>query len=238
VIRTIVLDKIDSTNSYAKSLKDFDGKLTVIRAYRQTAGRGRSGNAFFSDSPGGLWVSIIAPITDISTHFTHNRAISIAIFEALINPHREDPPITIKWPNDIYWGDRKVAGILLENIPGRTDALIIGFGVNVNMAVDTFPEHLRDKATSVWIETGRDRSTDDMLDDIVGRYRYYADDDPAAAHRTYCNSLYKKGCRAAVGQHTGTFVTVEIDGRLRLDTNHGTELLASGTLRFLDDGGE
>ena len=237
MIRHIFLDETDSTNNYAKSLKDFDGGLTVIRAARQTGGRGRNGNTFFSDHPGGVWASIITPITDISTHFTHNRAISLAILESLKKSGGNNAQVSIKWPNDVYWGDKKIVGILLENIPEKTDALVIGFGINVNIAVSDFPAALKDIVTSVLIETGREWPLEDLFEDILNGYSQYVNGDQAAIHKLYCDNLYKKGCRATVDQYAGTFVTVDIDGRIRLDTGHGEELLSSGTLRFLGDGG-
>ncbi|MCL2218424.1 MAG: biotin--[acetyl-CoA-carboxylase] ligase [Chitinispirillia bacterium] len=236
--RYIFLDEIDSTNSYAKSLGDFpeDGTL-VIRAGRQTGGRGRGGNLFFSDNPGGIWASIVTPISDISAHFEHNRAVSLAILDALKHIGGLNAPVLIKWPNDIYWGERKITGILLENVPGRPNRLIIGFGINVNMVMGDFPEELRARVTSVREETGTEAPLDRLLEDIICRYIQYLNNaDLAAVHKLYFNNLYRVGAKAVVGRHTGTFVAVDTDGRLRLATDSGDVLLSSGTLRFLEDG--
>jgi BirA family biotin operon repressor/biotin-[acetyl-CoA-carboxylase] ligase len=263
--RYIFLAETDSTNTYAKSLwagggvggqgepdsadgtisddgpvefvpaNDFLGDtLTVIRAGRQKHGRGRDGNDFFSYMEGGLWVSVIAPVTDISAHFEHNRAISLAILETL-KLHAGGAKISIKWPNDIYWGDKKIAGVLLENVPGNSDVLIIGFGVNINVDINRFPKDLRDSVTSVQSETGGALFLDSTLDGIIEMYRKFIDSGQAAVHQLYLENLYKLGHRANVGKHTGKFVTVEPDGRLRLETEHGGELCSSGTLRFLGD---
>ena len=257
--RYIFLAEVDSTNSYAKSLwagggqegaggggqeqgpvefvpaHDFLGDaLTVIRAGRQTRGRGRGGSDFFSDIQGGLWVSIIAPVADIAVHFEHNRAISLAILETL-KPHCGSAEISIKWPNDIYWGDKKIAGILLENVPDNGGVVIIGFGVNVNVDIGRFPKHLRDSVTSVSDETGEPLFLDSTLDSIIEMYRKFTNGDQAAVHQLYLDNLYKLGHRATVGEHVGKFATVEPDGRLRLETERGEELCVSGTLRFLGD---
>lgn len=267
--RYIFLDEADSTNNYAKSTKDFpNDKLTVIRAGRQTGGRGRGGKSFFSNHAGGLWVSIVTPVNDISTHFKHNRAISLAILESLKNITGKDTQVLIKWPNDIYVNDKKITGILLENIHDNPNMLIIGFGINVNTGIDDFPEGLRDSATSVLMETGREIPLDLLLDDVISKYCKYADNgDQAAVHELYCNNLYKRGCLSVVDgripsgcenfggmllpggaslqdakkngsahHHTGKFVTVDIDGRLRLETDSGDVLCHSGTLRFLEGG--
>jgi len=265
VNRYIFLTEVDSTNTYAKSLwagggsggqaeaapadgagsehglaefvpaNDFLGDaLTIIRAGRQTDGRGRDGNTFFSDIEGGLWVSLITPVADISAHFEHNRAISLAILETLKH-HSGEAKISIKWPNDIYWGDKKIAGVLLENVPDNNGVLIIGFGVNVNTDVGHFPKNLRHIVTSVLAETDSALFLDSTLDSIVDIYRKLITGNQAAVHKLYLDNLYKLGHRAAVGELTGKFVTVESDGRLRLETEHGDELCLSGSLRFLGD---
>jgi BirA family biotin operon repressor/biotin-[acetyl-CoA-carboxylase] ligase len=262
VKRYIFLAETDSTNTYAKSLwagggqaepgsaevagsddgpvefvpaNDFlGGALTVIRAGRQKRGRGRDGDEFFSDMEGGLWVSVIAPVTDISAHFEHNRAISLAILETL-KSNGGGGKVSIKWPNDIYWGDRKIAGVLLENVTGNSDVLIIGFGVNVNVDINRFPKHLRDSVTSVLYETGGELFLDSTLDSIISMYRNLIRGEQPAVHQLYLENLYKLGHRAAVGEHAGKFVTVESDGRLRLETEHGDEFCSSGSLRFLGD---
>jgi BirA family biotin operon repressor/biotin-[acetyl-CoA-carboxylase] ligase len=238
--RHIYLNEVDSTNTYAKSLNGLsDGELTIIRAGRQTGGRGRNDTSFFSDHPGGLWVSIVTPISDISTHFEHNRAISLAILESLKSIAGRDAPITIKWPNDIYWGNRKITGILLENISNNPNVMIIGFGINVNMGIDDFPGHLRDHVTSVRIETGHEVPPEPLLEDVINGYRQYLDnDDPAVVHKLYSGNLYRRGARAVVNQYIGKFITVDMDGRLRLEMDNGDVLLPSGTLRFLKDSGD
>jgi BirA family biotin operon repressor/biotin-[acetyl-CoA-carboxylase] ligase len=233
-MKRVLLDSVDSTNSYAKSLGGFpENELTVIRAIRQNRGRGRGDAAFFSDHAGGLWVSLVAPIADVSAHFEHNRAISLAIRAALIECALSgNARVSIKWPNDLYWGERKIAGVLLENIPQNPNALIIGFGVNVNIAQDDFPGDLRGVVTSVLMETGEEYVLDALLERILQEYNFIIKHGPKGAHAVYAGNLYKKGYPAAVGRHSGTFVTVEIDGRLRLDTANGPVLLSSGSLRF------
>jgi BirA family biotin operon repressor/biotin-[acetyl-CoA-carboxylase] ligase len=234
-MKRILLDAVDSTNSYAKALgRNACDEVTVIRAIKQSDGHGRNGKPFFSDHAGGLWVSLIAPIADISAHFEHNRAISLAIRAALLECQAasNETPVSIKWPNDLYWGERKIAGIMLESSTQTPNALIIGFGVNVNIAQDDFPGDLRRRATSVMMETGEEYVPDAILERILQEYEFIIKHGPKGAHSVYTGNLYKKGYQATVGQHRGTFVTVEFDGRLRLDTANGPLLLSSGTLRF------
>ena len=133
VRKFIHLENIDSTNLFGRSLEDIpESGITVIQADNQSSGRGRLGNSFFSSHSGGLWVSIITPISDLSRHFQFNRAISLAIHDSILKLF-PDSPLGIKWPNDIYWAERKICGILLENHLFHPEFLVIGFGINVNI---------------------------------------------------------------------------------------------------------
>jgi BirA family biotin operon repressor/biotin-[acetyl-CoA-carboxylase] ligase len=229
----ILLDDVDSTNNYAKSLKEYpDGSMLVIRAKKQCWGRGRGDNTFFSDHDGGLWVSVVAPVSDMLSHFEHNRAMSLAIAESLRGIDK-NAPVKIKWPNDIYWGGKKIAGILLENIQKNPNALIIGFGINVNIKQTDFPEDIRESATSVLIETGTVQPIDKLLEDILIGYIWHRDDDQEAVHKLYLDNMYKKGHPAVIDGYVGIAAAVEPDGRLRLEVSGGhSRWFSSGTLRF------
>jgi BirA family transcriptional regulator, biotin operon repressor / biotin---[acetyl-CoA-carboxylase] ligase len=226
---------IDSTNTFAKNLKDLPRKgITVICADRQTAGRGQRQNSFFSGKAGGIFASVVSPIADISSHFMFNRAISLAIFDAL----KDTSPkalLAIKWPNDIYWGDKKVCGILLENVPRSEHHIIAGFGINVTITRDTFPDDLHDIATSVVIETGKKRNIYLLLRNILERFWKYLSLDPAAAHLLYSNRLYKVGANCEVNGQTGVFKGVREDGRMRMDVGGNEILLMSGPVRFINN---
>jgi len=147
--------RITSTNENAHELESFPDKgIFIIQADIQTKGKGRRGNSFFSDSTGGLWITIVTHIGDLSQHFTFNRSLSISIAETLIEQYPSDN-IKIKWPNDIYISDKKICGILLEMHRKRNDILIIGFGININTSRNEFPSELQSTATSLSIETGK-----------------------------------------------------------------------------------
>ncbi len=232
VERFYPLAEVDSTNRYAKGIKGEPSRgLFIIQADRQTSGRGRRDNVFFSDHSGGLWVSIMAPVKDLLNHFEHNRAIALSICETLKENFPADN-VTIKWPNDIYWKDRKIAGILLETIPSKQTCLIIGFGVNINIAHDEFPYNLQETATSVFIETGIHSSLSSLLVQILKKYNQYISLDQAHVHKKYLAYLYNLGYLAMVDGTEGVFRGVESDGRIVLDTIDGLKYLCSGTLRF------
>ena len=225
---------LSSTSDTARSLSEFPQEgLYVIQADRQTAGRGRSGAAFFSNVEGGLWASIVTPVGSMDEHFIHNRALSVGLCQAVEASCGHPGACTIKWPNDIYWSGRKLCGILLENHSCRQNMLIIGFGINVNLSMNDFPQELRSIATSVLIETGRRLSLSQLLNETILQYHanltLIADD----IHRTYTGRLYGLGRAVEVDGHKGIFEGVEPDGRLRLNKKQDVVYIMSGHLNFL-----
>ena len=225
-------NSIESTNTFAKTLKDLPTEgIAVICADKQTAGRGQRQNTFFSEAKGGVFASIVCPIEDIGSHFNYNRAISLAIYDA-VKITCPKARLSIKWPNDIYWGDKKLCGILLENIPQSSGHIIVGFGINVNIALKTFPDDIWDIATSLLIETGKKNNEYVLLRKILEWFWRYQALDSAAAHLLYVNRLYKEGSDCEVNGQKGVFEGVLEDGRMRLKTGDKEILLSSGPVRF------
>jgi len=107
---------------------------TVIMADDQFAGRGQQGNTWVSKAGLNLTFSIYLRPTFLPLHrqFDLNIAVSIGVNQALA--HYVDHDVTIKWPNDIYYKDQKIGGILIENTVAGTllKGSIIGIGLNVN----------------------------------------------------------------------------------------------------------
>ncbi|KMQ50111.1 Biotin operon repressor / Biotin-protein ligase [Chitinispirillum alkaliphilum] len=230
----IFFESINSTNSFAKTIKTLpDDKLLVIQSAKQTCGRGRNSKQFFSDSEGGLWVSIVAPVPDISTHFIHNRAISVAICQS-IQKHCPEFPVRIKWPNDIYINGKKTAGILLESTPFSPKHIIIGFGINVNIGMNKFPPELRNIATSTLHEMKKEIAPEVMLEDILTKYNYFCSITEEQVHHLYTSHLYRIGSTVQISGICGIFETVREDGQIRIVTAQGVKHLNSGTLLFRD----
>ena len=115
-----------STNTLLKELIAKGQEPKFIYAGYQTAGRGQTGNSWESEEGKNLLCSILLP-PDKNLYFL-NIAVGVAILRLL----GED--FTIKWPNDIYYGDKKVAGVLVENaiIGNEVKYSIAGIGLNVN----------------------------------------------------------------------------------------------------------
>ena len=227
------LDEVDSTNLYARRLSRYpaDG-VTLIAADRQHAGRGQRGNTFFSAIDGGIWASLVAPLDDLSSHFVLNRAMSLAIFDMLV----EAAPglsAAIKWPNDIYVEDRKICGILLETLQRERRYLVTGFGVNVNLGAPDLPRSLRATATSLQIETGNSYSIPALLYATVSAFERYRLMPVSEAHEKYAKRLYGVGRRVRVGDIEGIFRSVGEDGRARIAGADRVYELCSGPVRFV-----
>jgi BirA family biotin operon repressor/biotin-[acetyl-CoA-carboxylase] ligase len=132
----IPLESIDSTNSYAKQLiatqKVAEG--TLVTAREQTAGRGQAENVWHTEPGQNLTASYILYPTFLAAdkQFFLNMAVSLAVRE--LCEEAINGEILIKWPNDIYHRNKKVAGILIENtISGsQLSSSVIGIGLNVN----------------------------------------------------------------------------------------------------------
>ncbi len=132
--------ELDSTNRYAKALAaDRQDVRALITAEAQTAGRGRMGRSFYSPRGTGLYFSLVFPAGDLSKSLTLTCAASVAVMRAV--KELTGKQLGIKWVNDLFYRDRKVAGILAEGVTvgGRT-AMVIGIGINVGEA--TFPSEL------------------------------------------------------------------------------------------------
>ncbi|MEN9699783.1 MAG: hypothetical protein RLZZ301_981 [Bacteroidota bacterium] len=150
-IEILQFAELDSSNNYAAKLIDA-GRCqsgSVIMADFQSAGRGQQGNVWQSDSQKNLLMTLAWQPVNLSVH----EQIKLSWFFALMWVkclQRFGLDAQIKWPNDIYVGSRKIAGILIENQLSGTHLYwsIVGMGVNVQQ----FPENLA--ATSILEETG------------------------------------------------------------------------------------
>ena len=136
------LDSAESTNNYALNLlrekQPFEG--TVVRTFRQTLGRGQRQKQWESEDFSNLTFSIIYyPVfLSVSRQFQLSKAIALGVADFVKSVVQTDPDsyrdVKIKWPNDIYVGKKKIAGILIENsVSGnKISSAVIGIGLNVN----------------------------------------------------------------------------------------------------------
>jgi len=161
------LELVDSTNNYLKSL-NADKKISegyLICTKEQFAGRGQRENFWESQIDKNLLFSfIISPIfLKIEEQFILSKSVSIAIAN-FISQHTTN--VRIKWPNDIYVGNRKIAGVLIENsVKGsEISSSVIGIGININQ------EHFNKCSTnpvSLKILSGKTYNIKDLLHSLI-----------------------------------------------------------------------
>nr|WP_297436361.1 biotin--[acetyl-CoA-carboxylase] ligase [Thermococcus sp.] len=154
--RILRLEEVDSTNEYARRMAPDVPEGTVVVARRQTSGRGREGRSWASPE-GGLWMSMILKPKKVDPRlvFTGALAVGDVLDEFGIRSG-------IKWPNDVWVGGKKIAGVLTEGKAGRY--VILGIGLNVN---NSLPAELRETATSMIYLTGVEVPLDKVLERLV-----------------------------------------------------------------------
>jgi BirA family biotin operon repressor/biotin-[acetyl-CoA-carboxylase] ligase len=167
-LKIIKLNAIDSTNSFLKEMGQNSAleNLTVVVTNEQQKGRGQVENKWISEPFKNLTFSVFT--NDIDLEIKHqkylNFAISLAIFKTLSN--HKTPNLSIKWPNDILSANKKICGILVENIikGAKITSSIIGIGLNVHQ--EKFPDSLKN-ATSLKICTNTEYDLDTLLIEII-----------------------------------------------------------------------
>jgi len=167
---------IGSTNAYAKELAQQGGaEGSLVIAEKQTKGQGRMGRQWYSPSYKNLLFSIIfRPPFSIDRVFSLNMLTALALVDAIHN--MTGLKALIKWPNDVYLKDKKIAGILTEFSADkkRVEYALVGIGLNVNWDIRGKPE-LNHLAASLVKEIGHPVSRVDLLIKILefleGYYR-------------------------------------------------------------------
>ena len=167
------LKETGSTNSDANAAgASGAGEGLLIAADAQTAGRGRMDRTWFSPPGANLYFSLLLrPDVTPPCAASLPLVIGLAVAEAITECEPALLP-QIKWPNDIYIGDRKLCGILCEmQLKGdKIDYLVAGIGVNVNVRRKEMPLELRATATAIIAETRREVSREKLLAAILNRF--------------------------------------------------------------------
>lgn len=158
-----LLEFVDSTNSYAKSLAIEGAKEgTVIIAETQKNGRGRLGRVWDSADGKGIWMSLILrPSISPQSMLIITQAASVAIINALTETVGVNA--FIKWPNDIMISNKKLCGILTE-MSAEADLVnyvILGVGINIYHSKEDFSDGIKDKAIS--LQMYQDMNKDDII---------------------------------------------------------------------------
>jgi BirA family biotin operon repressor/biotin-[acetyl-CoA-carboxylase] ligase len=263
VRRVEIRDSLDSTNTRAVELAREPGLLlpALVVARRQTAGRGRGENRWWS-TDGALTFSMVLDPASHGIAVDHwprlSLAAAIAVCDALRaettnngagsgkNPRTPCSSLratcSIKWPNDVMIDDRKVAGILLESPSGSShtrDRLVLGIGVNVNNSAMLAPIAIREHVAALCDATGRIHRLHDVLvavlHSISARMVELGNQDPKLT-RDWRNRNYLLGRSVVVDASRSTIkgecVDIADDGALVIETREGPVPVFSGTVRI------
>jgi BirA family biotin operon repressor/biotin-[acetyl-CoA-carboxylase] ligase len=151
----IPLEHCDSTNNYVKTnYENLQDKLPVlVTSSLQTAGRGREKRNWVSPKGKGLYSSFGFKLENNQNLNLLPLIAGISVIETLKKISGIE--LGLKWPNDILYKNKKIAGILIENIITASDIFcIIGIGINLNHTAADFPGELKTKAISLKMITG------------------------------------------------------------------------------------
>lgn len=164
----IEYDCVHSTNDTAKELAMrgcADG--TVVMAHEQTGGRGQGEHAWYSATGKGLFFSVALRPKTFENIQLYSLLAGVALNSSLRSTTGVDT--LIKWPNDIYYDGKKIAGILCEAgwRNGAVEYVIIGIGINITHTTDDFPEELRARAASLAMCNARTVDSKEIMTEIL-----------------------------------------------------------------------
>ena len=224
-------DEVTSTQDVARKLiTNGVHEGTLVVSDRQIQGRGRLARKWHSRENKGIWATlIIRPDLPARRLPQFTLLTAVAISQALEETTGIIPEI--KWPNDILVRGKKLCGILTEMVPGTNGlpALMIGFGINVGHRADDFPSDIKGRATSLFLETGKEWDHDEILQVICNRFeKLYAIlikegfSPIKTLWESYCISLgHVITARTVSGTITGEALGIDHEGVLLLKNADG-----------------
>ena len=235
----VCFESVDSTNTAAARMADAGAREgTIVVAARQMAGRGRKGRSWFSSPAGSLVFSVILRPARSGETLTALLALSaLETLDGLCGG------ASIKWPNDIWIGGRKIAGILAES---KGDSVVLGMGIDVNDEEGSFPPDLRETAVSLRMITGRVFDRGELLAGVLRNldraYEIWERDGfgPMAFEMerrmlwTGMPVMLDAGGKTVEGVLTG----INADGYLRLERDGAEGVYSSGDLSLRPCGGD
>ncbi len=211
--RLVVRRELPSTNSEAARIAQAGAAHgTVVVAESQTTGRGRHARTWFSPAGVNLYASILIRPVDVQMAIPDwlcwiPLATGFAAAESIQSVTGFSP--TLKWPNDLLAGEKKIGGLLCE---GGTDSrrhpfVILGLGLNVNGPADSFPAELAGRASSLLVETGRPvdraRLLAQVLLDVEHVLDILATEGPSRLRLSYLTRCTTIGKRVRVVMNAG-----------------------------------
>ena len=220
--------QIDSTNNYLKNSYKLLNNFTFVVTDYQTNGKGRNDRVWSSEEGKNLMFSFLIKDQDLLKKFS---ALSIigAVEVAKLLEDYQIKDVSIKWPNDVLIGDKKVCGILLEG--QILEYLVVGIGLNVNQKV--FPEGLRRPATSLSLEANKDFDINELEQKLFSNIvKDLSNLDEEAILNYFRNHNYLLNKRVEVLVNDQPFIG-EVIG---IDANYFLQIKTSDMLLHIDSG--
>jgi len=228
-------DSLASTNQYCELLDLAQvEEFTCYCAHAQTAGIGQRGNHWEAEPHKNLTFSLVLHPTflPINDQFKLTQVLSLALCDWLKIQLEGHTSVSIKWPNDIYVGNRKICGILTSlHVQGSHIAhAVCGIGLNVNQTY--FPDWVPNP-TSLKILTGREYPIEESLNQLLTsiQQRYHSLSLASDLNADYLQHLYRLGQPSSFIYHnqniTATITGVNSYGHLLLTTQEGASLSCS-----------
>ncbi len=243
------IERTGSTNDTARELaRSGSPNGTVVMADSQTAGRGTRGRNWFSAPGLGLYASfILRPDSgpDIDTRDLAGLPFAAGLALAETVASETGALCRLKWPNDLFWGRRKVAGILVENVFSgpRFEFAVAGIGLNLGHAESDFPEDIRGRSASLYMITGRHFTRESLLpplgEALERWYNALKNQGKAEVIEAFESWLaFSRGCslKVQLRERTvpGSFLGLDSDGRLGVETGAGPEHFSYDSVLGLD----
>lgn len=242
MLKYIHLEQIDSTNAYLqRQQSEHDIRNWVVSTDEQTAGKGMGNNGWESEVGKNLTFSLALDMGFLPAErqFLLSEAVPLGIIEVL-NPLLPSEKLSIKWPNDIYFENRKLAGILINSTikANMMDISIIGIGLNVNqMKFQDWPTH----PISLKMVTGKEYDLKPLLEQIAERILIKVQQlqsTPTSIEKDYLKRLFRYRTWAdyeVEGKVLRLFMTgIDSFGRLQLlDTENKPYCFDIKEIRFI-----
>ena len=228
-LNIIKLNTVNSTNEFAKELlkKSELPEFTCVIADKQKEGKGQHGNIWHSDKGKNLTFSLIfyPKFLNIDLQFYISKVISLGIVGFLDTIHFG---FKIKWPNDIYYNNKKLGGILIENsiFKNKIKSCVAGIGLNINQY--EFPEYLSDAVSLMNLSSKRYNLNvliHDLCNEIYKNYLFLIKKEFAVIDTKYNEYLCKFNeiaeYKDVSGIFTGKIIGTEKSGKLIIENTTG-----------------
>ncbi|MHA1779140.1 MAG: biotin--[acetyl-CoA-carboxylase] ligase, partial [Candidatus Heimdallarchaeaceae archaeon] len=223
-LKIIHFGKVTSTMEIAKKLASrSDNSSFLVIAEEQTAGRGRGNNTWHSPN-GGFWGTFVIFFDNTPSYldfvFFHY-AIGLAVVDALRDLF--NVKIYLKWPNDFIFNGKKLGGILLEYISGTKEYLLIGIGINLKNPLDTLPEEIQHKTSSLYQYISNSISFTDigkkLFFHIQKRLSHVIEDKLSIIVKDYNKMLFNFGKDILYKSRRYTCLGINFAGKLQISNN-------------------